>query len=383
MKYLPLFWANLRRKPVRTSLTFASIVVAFLLFGLLQTLQSTLVFGADLAGVDRLATMHRVSLIQSFPRSYLSRISAIDGVAATTSFIWFGGIYQDERNQLSTMTTDPDTFFDVYPEYTLPPEQKAAWLADRASMIVGTALAERFGWKVGDVVPLRSSIYTKEDGSSVWDLKVAGIYDAGNGDNSSLYFHYDYLNESRNFDRDTIGYVVLRTEDPARNMEIANAVDALFANSPAETKTSTESAFIQGFANQMGDIGAIVTAVAGAVFFTLLLVIGNTMAQTVRERVSEIGVLKTLGFSGVSVSTLILSEAFVITAAGGALGLLLATGFAQSMSAALAQFFPVIGVPSSTYVIGAVLIVTLSAAAGLMPALQAWRLKITDALRKA
>src|SRR5690606_38527067 len=193
----------------------------------------------------------------------------------------------------------------------------------------------------------------------------------------------DYVNESRSIQRDTIGYVVMRTDDPARNTEIASAVDELFANSPAETKTSTESAFIQGFANQMGDIGAIVTAVAGAVFFTLLLVIGNTMAQAVRERINEIGVLKTLGFSGTSVSALVLTEAFAITAAGGALGLLLAAGFARSMSAALAQFFHVIGVPSSSYVIGGVLIVVLSAAAGLVPAMQAWRLKITDALRKA
>jgi putative ABC transport system permease protein len=345
-------------------------------------MESALALGADLAGADRLATMHRVSLIQPFPRSYLNRIAGVDGVRAVTSFIWFGGIYQDERNQLATMAADPDTFFDVYPEYDLPAEQRADWQRDRASMVVGKALAARFDWQIGDVIPLRSSIFTKQDGSNVWDVRIAGIYDAANGDNSSLYFHYDYLNESRALGRDTIGYVLLRTEDPARNEEIARTIDALFANSPAETKTSTESAFIQGFANQMGDIGAIVAAVAGAVFFTMLLVTGNTIAQAVRERVSEIGVLKTLGFSGASVSALVLAEAFAITAAGGILGLGLAAGLAESMSAALSQFFPVIGVPRSAYVTGAVLIVVLSAIAGFLPALQAWRLQITAALRK-
>ncbi len=384
LKFLPLLWSNVRRKPVRTSLTFASILVAFLLFGLLKTLESALALGADLAGADRLVTMHKVSLIQFFPRSYLDRIRAVDGVRQATSNNWIGGVYQDERNQIAAMTADPESFLEVYDEYAMPPEQRADWFADRTSAIVGKNLAARFGWRVGDVVPIRSAFYTKSDGSSVWDVKIASIYDAANGDNSSLYLHFDYVNEALTAQqgRDLIGWVILRVEEPARMPDIARAIDALFANSPAETKTSTERAFIQGFANQMGDIGAIVTAVAAAVFFTMLLVTGNTMAQSVRERTNEIAVLKTLGFQSRGVSALVLFESLVVTAAGGAVGLGLSALAADSMGAALAQFFPVIGVPASAYVEGAVLIVLLSGLAGLLPAREALNLKITDALRK-
>jgi putative ABC transport system permease protein len=384
LKFLPLFWANVRRKPVRTGLTIASIMVAFLLFGLLKTMQGALELGADLAGIDRLATMHKVSLIQSFPLSYLNRIRAVDGVVAATSFNWFGGVYQDERNQIAAMTTEPVTFFAVYPEYDMPPEQRADWIRDRASMIVGKTLAARFGWSVGDTVPVRSSFYRKDDGSNVWDLRVAGIYDAANGDNSSLYFHYDYLNEAvSGAARDSIGFVLLKIDNPDRAQQISATIDAMFANSPAETKTSTERAFVQSFANQMGDIATIVTVIATAVFFTMLLVTANTMAQSVRERVSEIAVLKTLGYSKHVVATLVLTESLVITAVGGVAGLGLAALAADSLGDVLAQYFPVIGIPASAYVTGAVLIVVLSAIAALLPSVEAWRLRITDALRKA
>jgi putative ABC transport system permease protein len=384
LKFLPLFFANLGRKPVRTTLTLGSIVVAFLLFGLLKTMEGALAMGADLAGVDRLATMHRMSLIQQFPLSYLNRIRAVDGVVAATSFNWFGGIYQNERNQVSAMTTEPATFFDVYPEYVLPPEQRADWISDRASMIVGRATAERFGWKVGDTIPLRSSFYRKSDGGDTWDLRVAGIYDAANGDSSSVYLHYDYLNESlsRNGGRDFIGFVIFRIENPDEAAQVSARVDGLFANSPAETKTSTERAFIQGFANQMGDIATIVTAVASAVFFTMLLVTANTMAQSVRERTNEIAVLKTLGYAKHTIAGLVLTESFLITALGGVIGLGVAALAARRVGDMLAQFFPVIGVPAGAYVTGVVLIVILSLLAGLLPSLEASRLKITDALRK-
>jgi putative ABC transport system permease protein len=384
LKFLPLFWANVRRKPVRTGLTIASIMVAFLLFGLLKTMQGALELGADLAGIDRLATMHKVSLIQSFPLSYLNRIRAVDGVVAATSFNWFGGVYQDERNQIAAMTTEPVTFFAVYPEYDMPPEQRADWIRDRASMIVGKTLAARFGWSVGDTVPVRSSFYRKDDGSNVWDLRVAGIYDAANGDNSSLYFHYDYLNEAvSGAARDSIGFVLLKIDNPDRAQQISATIDAMFANSPAETKTSTERAFVQSFANQMGDIATIVTVIATAVFFTMLLVTANTMAQSVRERISEIAVLKTLGYSKRVVATLVLAESLVITTIGGVAGLGLAALAADSLGDVLAQYFPVIGIPASAYVTGAVLIVVLSAIAALLPSVEAWRLRITDALRKA
>jgi putative ABC transport system permease protein len=293
-------------------------------------------------------------------------------------------VYQDERNQIAAMTTEPVTFFAVYPEYDMPPEQRADWIRDRASMIVGKTLAARFGWSVGDTVPVRSSFYRKDDGSNVWDLRVAGIYDAANGDNSSLYFHYDYLNEAvSGAARDSIGFVLLKIDNPDRAQQISATIDAMFANSPAETKTSTERAFVQSFANQMGDIATIVTVIATAVFFTMLLVTANTMAQSVRERISEIAVLKTLGYSKRVVATLVLAESLVITTIGGVAGLGLAALAADSLGDVLAQYFPVIGIPASAYVTGAVLIVVLSAIAALLPSVEAWRLRITDALRKA
>jgi putative ABC transport system permease protein len=384
LKYLPLFVANVRRKPVRTTLTIASIVVAFLLFGLLKTMEGALSLAADLAGVDRLATMHKVSMIQTFPISYVNRIRAVDGVLEVTPFTWLGGTYQNERNQLAAQGTDPETFMKVYPEYALPAEQRADWLADRASMIVGQATANRFGWKVGDTVPIRSAFYRKADGGDTWDMRIAGIYTATNGDSASLYFHIDYVNESLSpgGGRDVIMFIVMKIANPDEAAKVSAAVDALFANSPAETKTATERAFIQGYANMIGDIGTIVTAVASAVFFTMLLVTGNTMAQAVRERINEMAVMKTLGYSKRLVAGLVLAESFVITALGGVLGLGLAALAADSMAATLAQYFPVIGVPSDTYVVGAALVVILSVLAAALPSAEAWRLRITDALRK-
>ena len=257
-----------------------------------------------------------LSIIQSFPLSYLDRIRGIDGVRAATSQSWFGGIYQDDRNQLNVFAVDAESFAEVYPEYGTA-EQKRAWLADRAGAFVGSQIAERFGWNVGDTVPMRSNIYSKRDGSNTWDLNISAIYHIEDGDNSSVFFHYDYFNEARTFFNDEIGWVVLRIDDPNRGPDIAKQIDAMFANSSAETRTTSESAFLQGFANQMGNIAAIVTVVAAAVFFTMLLVTANAMQQAVRERVAEIAVLRTLGYSNALVIALVLAEGLGITVLGG------------------------------------------------------------------
>jgi len=382
-KHLPLLWANLGRKKLRTGLTLASIIVAFLLFGLMQTLRVALTGSPELAGVDRLVTIHKVAIIQPLPESYLTRIRGVEGVKVACSHDWFGGIYQNDRNQLPVIAVDVPTFFQVYNEYSLPPEQKAAWEQDRTAAIVGSAVAERFGWKIGDTVPMRSNIWThKNDGSSVWPMKVAGIYNAGNGDNQSIYFHHEYLNESRAVGEGTVGWVVLRVNDRNRSADIARTIDGMFANSSTETKTATEKAFIQGFANQMGNIGALITAVAAAVFFTMLLVTANTMGQSIRERFSEIGVMKTLGYSNATVTGLVLGEALLVTALGAIIGLGLAALTSVGLAQALAQFFPVLGMPPSVYASGAVLVVVLGTLAAAQPCVQANRLKIVDALRK-
>jgi putative ABC transport system permease protein len=382
-KYLPLLWANLRRKPLRTGLTFGSILIAFLLFGLLRTVNLALTGGAELAGVDRLVTMHKVSLIVPLPIAHVDRIRGIDGVLAATPHNWIGGSYQDDRNQISAITTDVPSFAELYPEYGLTDEQIAAWIADRSGAIVGASLAATHGWRVGDTIPVRSSIYVKEDGDNTWDLNVIAVYSASNGDNASVYFHYDYLNEALPANsRGITNWIGLRIVDPDRAAEIAANIDAVFANSEFETKTSTESAFLQGFANQMGNIAAIVTAVASAVFFTMLLVTANTMAQSVRERTAEIAVLKTLGFGSVGVTGLVLAESLLITALGAAAGLALASLAASAVGELLQQFFPVLGVPTDTYLISAALVLLLGTLTAALPCAEAWRLKITDALAR-
>jgi putative ABC transport system permease protein len=383
-KYLPLLWAQLGRKKLRTGLTLASIVVAFLLFGLMQTMRVALTGNADLAGADRLMTMHKMAIVQPLPESYVNRIRAVEGVKVATSFDWFGGVYQEDRNQVPTFAVDVGTFFSVYPEYALPPEQKAAWAKDRTGAIVGKVIAQQNGWKVGDTIPMRSNVWVQKGGGNVWPMKIIGIYDASNGDNLSVYFHREYLDESRGggVPQGTIGWVVMRVADKAKSDSIARTIDAQFANSSTETKTATEKAFVQSFANQMGNIGAILTGIAGAVFFTMLLVTANTMGQSIRERLSEIGVMKTLGYSGAAVTGLVLGEAVLVTALGGAIGLALAALASTLLGAAVVQFFPVLGMPPSTFVIGAVLVVVLGAVAAALPSAQAAQLKIVDALRK-
>jgi putative ABC transport system permease protein len=362
-------------------LTFACVVVAFLLFGVLKAVEYALTGGAELAGQDRLVTQHKVSIIQSFPRSYLDRIRAIDGVQAATSQDWFGGFYQDERNQLNMIAADPSSFIEVYAEYGTP-EQQRAWVAERTGALVGRDIAAQFGWKVGDVVPMRSNAYRKSDGSNSWDFTISAIYTVESGDNSSVYVHYDYFNESRTFNRDQIGWVVLRLGDVSRGEEIGRTIDGLFANSSAETRTSSESAFLQGFANQMGNIGAIVTVVASAVFFTMLLVTANAMAQGVRERVREIAVLRTLGFSNALIVGLVLAEGLGLTVIGAALGLWLARGMIDALGVSVQTFLPLLTVPPAALATGLALAIALGFVACALPSAQIWRLSIVEQLRR-
>lgn len=386
LKFLPLLFANLRRKRVRTTLTIASIIVAFLLFGVLEAFRSALSAGVDLAGKDRLVTINKVSLIQPLPLSYLERVRAIPGVIVACAHSWFGGIYQDDKNQVVAIVVTPETFFETYPEIVVDDAHKRAWLGERSGALVGRALARRFGWKVGDTIPLRSAIWTQRNGSSTWDLKISGIFDnkLEGGDTSGLYFQWDYFNESRSeVVKDLIGWVVFRIADSNRAVDIAKKIDDQFANSSTETKTTTEQAFAQGFANQLGNIAAIVMTVAFAVFFTMLLVTANTMGQSVRERTNELAVMKAMGFSNAGVMLLVLMESILITAVGGAIGLALAAAIIAMLGPSMQQFMPFSGLPLSAYGPGVALILVLGVLAGVLPCIQAFQLKITEALRRA
>jgi len=379
-----LLLANLRRKRLRLSLTIASIAVAFILFALIEALQHALIGGVDLAGQDRLMTMSKVSFIQPMPRAYLERVRATDGVRMAVSFNWFGGYYKDEHTQVfSYAVLGEDDMTNVYPQIHVDSNAWKDWLADRRGALVGQALATTMKWKVGDTIPLRSQIYYRKDGSNTWDMKIAGIFTNDDGDTNGLYFHYDYFNEGLRYGADNIGWITLRLKDARQAQQVAARVDSMFANSSAETKTSTEKAFIQGFANQMGNIASIVTVIVSAVFFTLLLVTANTMGQAVRERTSEIGVMKTFGFSSIQVTLLVLSESILITLIGGIAGLSLGALFVKGIAKAIKQFLPLMAVPSSAYVVGFACMILLGVLAGILPCWQAWQLKITDALRRA
>jgi putative ABC transport system permease protein len=384
MKYLLLILSNLKRHKLRTALTMLSILVAFLLFAYLAAIRTAFTAGIDVADLDRLIVRHKVSLVQLLPASYEARIEQIEGVDEAVGQTWFGGYYQEQRNQFAQMPVDPEEFMDVYPEFVLSEEEREAWLSTRTGAIAGRQVAERFGWKVGDRIPITASIWTKADGGQVWDFDLVGIYDAGKKgtDDTQFFFRYDYFDESRpEWGRGLVGWYTVRIDDPERSADISAAIDAEFANSQAETKAEPEGAFLQGFANQIGDIGFIMTSIVAMVFFTILLVAGNTMAYAVRERTNELAVLKALGFTDIGVLGLILGEALLLTVIGGGLGLLLGWLMVRGGDPTNGML-PVFFIPDRDLVIGIVLIAVTAFVAGILPALQAQRLRIADALRR-
>ncbi len=382
MRFLPLVWRSLLRRKIRTTFTLLSILVAFVLFGYLSAIRVAFGLGIDLLGNDRLLTIHRVSIIQPLPESYQPRIEAIRGVAETAHASWFGGVYQDPRNFFTQLAVQPERFLQLYPEFRLPADQKAVWLGDRTGAIAGRTLAERFGWEVGDRIPIQGTIWRRKNGDT-WEFTLDGIYDGAEQgtDTTQFLFHYDYFDEAREFGQGVVGWYVVRIDDPARAVDIAEQIDATFANSPAETKTSTEKAFVQAFANQIGSIGTILMAVLGAVFFTILLVTGNTMAQSVRERTRELAVLKTVGFSNGQVLVLVLLESCALALTGGGVGLAIAWALIQRGDPTGA-FLPAFYLPAEDVMYGVLCIIGLGLVSGLLPALQARRLRIADALRR-
>lgn len=383
MKFLDLIWSNLKRRKLRTILTLLSILVAFVLYGFLCAIGEALVGGVNVTAADRLIVRHRVSLTQLLPGPYKERIARIPGVANVTHATWFGGVYQDPKNFFAQMPVEPEEHLSLYPEFILPEDQKKAWLQTRTGAIVGRRSAEKFGWKIGDRIPIQATIWVKEGGQRTWEFDLVGIYDGAKKgtDTTSFYFRYDYFDEARAFAKGTVGWYIVRVADPNKAAEAAKLIDAEFMNSPAETKAETEGAFVQGFAKQIGNVGAILTAILSAVFFTILLVAGNTMAQAVRERTEELGVLKALGFTNGQVLGIVLIESCVLAALGGGLGLALAW-LAISQGDPTGGAFPMFHLPTKDLGIGLLLVVALGVVAGLFPALQAMRLQIAEALRR-
>jgi putative ABC transport system permease protein len=381
VKYLPLVWAGLFRKKFRTILTLLSVIVAFLLFGLLQAVNEAFEAGAEQARADRLITNSRYSIIEMLPISYLPQIESVPGVKGVAFASWFGGSYQDRPVQFGVFPVDPERYLEVVPEIQLSQEALQRWRGMRDGAVVGRSLAERYGWQVGDRITLVADIWPQRDGGNEWNFEIAGIYTSPESEQSegALLFQWEYFDEARQYARGTVGWFVLQVENPDQAEEVAQAVDALFANSSNETKTQTERAFAQGFARQFGDIGLIVTAILGAVFFTILVLTGNTMAQAVRERIPELAILKTLGFSDRAVLGLVVAEALALILLGGLIGLALAAAALGGLSAALAGF-GIGGISLSVVASGVAVMLVLSLAVGLPPALRAMRLRVVDAL---
>jgi len=384
LPYLHLVWSNLMRKKARTILTLLSIAVAFLLFGLLAAIRIALTGGIDVAGADRLITRHKVSIIQLLPRDYKEKMERIPGVALAAHQTWFGGIYRDPKNFFMQCPVEPEPFLAMYPELLLPDQQRQAWLRTRTGAIVGRKTAERFGWKVGDKVPIQSTIWTLPDGGRTWVFDIVGIFDGKlrNTDTTALFFRYDYFDEARQrWGKGQVGWYTVRVKDPAQAAGVARRIDAEFENSSYETKTEPEGAFVQGWARQIGDIVLITASIMTAVFFTILLVAGNTMSQSVRERTGELGVLKAIGFTNSTILALVLAESCLLSVAGGAIG----TGLACLFTAhgdPTGGILPLFHFPVGDRFIGLGLSLALGLVTGLFPALAAMRLRVADALRR-
>jgi putative ABC transport system permease protein len=383
MKYLHLIWAALFRSKTRTLLTLLSVIAAFLLFGMLDSVRVAFNSGGEVTGANRMVTASRLSLTQMLPYSLDSQIKAVPGVKKATFAAWFGGIYQDPKNFFPNFSVGPG-YLDLYPEFTLPAEQRKAWEADRSGAIVGEALAKKYGWKIGDTIPLQATIFPTK-GSNDWSFKLRGIFrvddEARKGQEQMLLFHWNYFDESNDYVKGRVGWYIVQLDNAGLADRVSHAIDNLSANSDHETKTQTEEAFNQGFAKQIGDIGLIVTAIMAAVFFTLLLLTGNTMAQAVRERIPELAVLKTIGFSNRSVMWLLLAESILLVVLGGLIGLGLAPLLLKAAVAGSGGFIQLpSGLPAETIAIGVVLMLAFGVLAGLLPALRGMRLNIVDAL---
>ena len=386
MKYFHLVWAALFRRKTRTIFTLLSVLAAFLLFGMLDAVRAAFNAPPSAAGVSRLVVSSRISIIQPLPQSLLPRIEAIPGVKDVAYANWFGGYYQEPKNQnyMFQIAVNP-SYLDAYPELVLPPDQRKTWNETRTGAIIGEAAANTLNIKLGDKIPIKGSIFTnKASGDTTWTFDVVGIFKAGEekqrGLENQLLFRWDYFDEGRTFGNGTIGWYITRVNDPNDSEKIAAAIDALSANSDHETKTQTEQAWNLAFVKQLGDIGLIVGAIMAAVFFTLILLTGNTMAQAVRERIPELAVLKTIGFSNKSVLGLVLAEAVLLIVLGGVLGLLLAQVLLPAVNAGSGgrMNFPPIG--GSTWTLGLVLMLAIGLVVGCLPALRGMRLRIVDAL---
>lgn len=378
-----LVWSNLVRRRLRFALTLFAIFIAFLIFGVLGSLQAGLQSGINLAAENRLVTVNKINFTQPLPISYLNRVRAVEGVQVASHAAWFGGFVRDPRNVVVSFAVEPESYLEVYAgDIVLDPAQRDAFFRNRQGMIAGEALAAAQGWKIGDRIPVQSNIFTRNNGTTTWEMVVEGIFRGRDetSDTRRMYFHYDYMNESRTFGKDFTGLIVFNTVDPAQNERISREIDAMFANSFQETQTDTARAFSKAFLAQFGNITLIITSVVSAAFFTILLIVANTMMLAIRERTTEIAVLKTLGFRSARVFRMVLAESMFLSVMGGLLGTVMAYLFVTATRKSLAGVLPDLSLPPSVMLQALAIMLALGLVTGLVPAVAAMRLNIVTAL---
>ena len=384
MRYLPLLWAGLFRRKARTILTILSVVISFLLLGLLDAVTVAFESGADSADAKRLLTTARYSIIEPLPLSYLRRIEQVPGVTGVAHADWFGAKYQNESNAFPVFAVDPRRYLAMYPEFDIAPAHLDAFAATRTGAVAGRRLVDRFGWRVGQKLPISSEIHARADGDLNWEFDLVGIIDAEDpavrGNTDMVLINVAYFDEARQNGKGKTGWYIVRIADSTQARGISSSIDTLFMNSPDETKTQPEKEFAIGFAKQIGDIGALVTRILIAVFFTILILTGNTMAQSIRERIPELAILKTLGFSDGKVTALVLAEAILLLILGGSLGMGAAVAAMPALNGSTGGRFPPLFVGPETWLLAAAIAAVVALIIGLPPALRANRLKIVDAL---
>jgi putative ABC transport system permease protein len=373
---------NAFRHKLRTALTIVGIVVAIVAFGLLRTVVDAWYAGANASSSARLVTRNAVSLVFSLPLTYAQKIRQVPGVSGVSWANWFGGVYITERNFFPQFAIDPASYLDMYPEFVLSPAERKAFLTDRTGALVGRKLALQYGWKIGDTIPLRGTIFP-----GTWSFTLRGIYDGAekSTDQSQMFIHWDYLNETikRLYPRraDQTGVFVVKIQDPAQAAEVSAAIDARFKNSLAETLTETEKAFQLGFIAMTEAILLVIQAVSFVVIVIIMAVMANTMAMTARERYGEYATMKTLGFSGAYVAGLIFAESVGIALMGGFLGIALTFPVAEVFANAVGTLFPVFIVSGETVLMQLVAALTVGVVASVIPAWRAAHVRIVDGLR--
>lgn len=379
MKFRGLMFANLFRKKTRLVLTIGSFALALLLFGLLATVKKAFSGGVEIAGADRLLIINRTSIIQPLPLAYRERILKIPGVKEITYANWFGGVYQDERNFFPQIAIDIENERKVYPEIVVSDEEWQAFVKDRQGAIAGAATAKRFGWKIGDRIPIKGTFLP-----GVWEFNLRGIYHGSKKDfdETQFMFQWKYFEEKvREGYKGLVGWYVIRIANPDDAVRTIKAIDDEFSNSPYETRSDTEKSFAAGWVKQFGNIEFLVMTIGSVVFFTLLLVAGNTMGIAVRERTAEMAILKAVGYSDRWVMLMILLESLIIAAVGGGFGVALAKGLTL-LGNPLPNVMPMFYLPGPAVLTGLGIALAIGAASGVVPAIGAMRLRVVDAMRR-